>query len=163
MEPTLFKKLRNRRLFWVFIGVALSAATQVTIEMLIQRQPVLMPDKPRNASDRDFSKLTPHREMQPSVIGKQSEWLVIASSDMSKEKQTAVIGSVGACMGKFEVKNYSHGYEIRIPTKKLRQSDYECILRETTKIFELVKKQDLGPRESEFTAIHPTITIHDDL
>lgn len=158
----MFEKLRTHRLFWVLIGVTLSAVTQVTFETLVQRQPIMAPDKPRNTDSDDFSNLPPHREKQPLLSRKQSEWLVVRSDDMSKERQTEVIASVGACLGRFEVENLSHGYEIRIPTKKLSQSDYECILRETTKVSELVKMRDLGDPELENIVIRPEIWIHYD-
>ncbi|SMC57508.1 hypothetical protein SAMN06272759_104205 [Novosphingobium sp. B1] len=73
---------------------------------------------------------------------RSSEILVISASGLREETRTRLLETIGQCLGKFEAVSNPDSYEVRIPTAALQAYDYQCILRNSAPIGDLVKSED---------------------
>lgn len=113
---SLLKSMPERRLFWVAIGAFGSALAMLS----------------------------------GSAVGEfrsqKSEVLVISIGGLSEKMRASLLETVKECHGKFEVEYFHDDYEVRIPTQDLHSDEYECILRRSASIGDLVKPEDAYSR-----------------
>lgn len=84
-------------------------------------------------------------------------FLIIAGSSNSK-LQEATVAAVGECLGQFKMQMWSHGFDIRIPTSRLTNDDYICIIRDLRTAIQLVKVKDYYA-ETGMVAVMPELII----
>lgn len=111
-KPRWLIDIFERRLFWVAVGALLPASATVSV-----------------AAYEIFRY-------------RQTEVLVISASGISEGMRTKLLATVGECLGRFEIENTQDSYEIHIPADSLGTDDYECLLRRTSDIGDLVEAKD---------------------
>lgn len=111
-KPRWLKSLFERRLFWLALGALLPALAMVAV----------------TAYER--------------LGNRRGEVLVISASGISEGMKTRLFAAVGECLGKFDVEYSPDNYEVHIPARDLSADDYECLLRRTPEIGDLVEEKD---------------------
>ena len=111
-KPRWLSDLFERRLFWVAVGALLPASVALSV--------------------------TAYQTLQ----SRQGDVLVISASGISEGMRTRLLATVGECLGRFDVEYSAESYEVRIPAANLGAEDYECLLRQTPEIGDLVEAND---------------------
>lgn len=111
-KPRWAKSLFERRLFWVAVGALLPAVATVSVTA--------------------YGKLSNRR----------GEVLVISAGGISEGMRARLLAAVGECLGKFDVEYLPDNYEVHVPAARLSADDYECLMRQTPEIGDLVEAKD---------------------